>query len=95
MLYGKLNRSRVLSEFVAGLWAVDTTVAEPARRFAQMAELWEHRAEYAEGFSRGMRQKLALAGALIHEPKLMILDEPLTGPDAHAAKALRTCWWTT
>ena len=39
------------------------------------------RGEFVEGYSRGMRQKPALAGALIHEPKLLILDEPLTGRD--------------
>lgn len=89
MLYGKLNPLEYL-EFVAGLWAVDTTVAEKrAEDLLKWLELWEHRAEYAEGFSRGMRQKLALAGALIHEPKLMILDEPLTGLDAHAAKSVK------
>ena len=53
------------------------------------SDLWDKRFEYTEGFSRGMRQKLALAGALIHEPKLMILDEPLTGLDAHAAKSVK------
>src|SRR5262249_54278443 len=42
--------------------------------------------ELIEGFSRGMRQKLALAGALIHDPDVMILDEPLSGLDAAAAR---------
>ena len=89
MLYGKLNPLEYL-EFVAGLWAVDAThAAARAEDLLKWLELWENRSEYTEGFSRGMRQKLALAGALIHEPKLMILDEPLTGLDAHAAKAVK------
>lgn len=89
MLYGKLNAIEYL-EFVSGLWGVEPVAAgKRAEDLLKWLELWEHRAEYAEGFSRGMRQKLALAGALVHEPKLMILDEPLTGLDAHAAKSVK------
>jgi ABC-2 type transport system ATP-binding protein len=51
--------------------------------------LWDKAHERVEGYSRGMRQKLALAGGLIHQPKLMILDEPLTGLDAHAARFVK------
>ncbi|MGD9642583.1 MAG: ABC transporter ATP-binding protein [Elusimicrobiales bacterium] len=89
LLYGKLTPLEYL-EFVAGLWAVPPDAAERrARELLEWLELWGNRAEYVEGFSRGMRQKLALAGAMIHEPRLMILDEPLTGLDARAARSVK------
>ncbi len=89
LLYGKLNALEYL-EFVAGLWQIDATLAASrAEDLLKWLDLWDHASEYAEGYSRGMRQKLALAGALIHEPKLLILDEPLTGLDAHAAKSVK------
>jgi ABC-2 type transport system ATP-binding protein len=89
MLYGKLKPTEYL-EFVAGLWGLRATDAEPrARRLLDWLDLTPHAHELTEGFSRGMKQKLALAGALIHEPELLILDEPLTGLDAAAARQVK------
>lgn len=89
MLYAKLKPTEYL-EFVAGLWGVDATVAEArARKLLDWLDLTAHAHELTEGFSRGMKQKLALAGALIHEPQLLILDEPLTGLDAAAARQVK------
>jgi ABC-2 type transport system ATP-binding protein len=89
MLYGKLDAYEYL-EFVAGLWSLPARQAQ-ARAAALLAqlELEDKARERVDGYSRGMRQKLALAGALIHEPRLMILDEPLTGLDAHAARLVK------
>ena len=89
LLYGKLKPTEYL-EFVAGLWGIRAQDAEPrARRLLDWLDLTKHAHELTEGFSRGMKQKLALAGALIHEPELLILDEPLTGLDAAAARQVK------
>ncbi|MFC4453171.1 ABC transporter ATP-binding protein [Deinococcus sonorensis] len=89
MLYGKLRPAEYL-EFVAGLWGIPAAQAAPeAERLLRWLDLWSHGSELTEGFSRGMKQKLALAGALIHQPSLLLLDEPLTGLDAAAARQVK------
>ena len=89
MLYDRLNPLEYL-EFVAGLWGVEANDAQArARELCETLDLWKHRHERCEGFSRGMKQKVALAGALIHDPKLLMLDEPLTGLDAAIARQVK------
>ena len=89
LLYDKLSVTEYL-HFVAGLWRMDHEVAaRNARTLLERLDLWSHRDERCEGFSRGMKQKAALAGALIHDPKLLILDEPLTGLDAAIAREVK------
>ncbi|MFL5297089.1 MAG: ABC transporter ATP-binding protein [Phenylobacterium sp.] len=89
MLYDRLNPLEYL-EFVAGLWGIDAKPAlARAEELLKWLGLWENRAERCEGFSRGMKQKTALAGALIHDPQLLILDEPLTGLDAAVARQVK------
>lgn len=89
MLYDKLTPLEYL-EFVAGLWGVGSQEAEErAQTLLRVLDLWEHRNERCEGFSRGMKQKAALAGALIHDPQLMLLDEPLTGLDVAIARQVK------
>src|SRR5947209_10593111 len=85
MIYDKLTPLEYL-EFVAGLWGIDPAASgEAARELLVSLGLEGHLHERCEGFSKGMRQKVALAGALIHDPRLIILDEPLTGLDAVSA----------
>lgn len=89
MLYDKLTAMEYL-EFVAGLWSIDAKVARAsADELLRLLGLWDQRNQRCEGFSRGMKQKAALAGALIHDPKLLILDEPLTGLDASVARQVK------
>lgn len=89
LLYDKLTPLEYL-EFVSALWSVPADAA--ARRSEELLrwlDLWEKRGERCETFSRGMKQKVVLAAALIHDPKLMILDEPLTGLDATVARQVK------
>lgn len=89
LLYDKLTAPEYL-EFVAGLWGMDAgRAAQEAAELLKWLDLWPQRYERVESYSRGMKQKLALAGALIHRPKLMLLDEPLTGLDAAASRQVK------
>ena len=89
MIYDKLSPLEYL-EFVAGLWGVERERAERnATELLEVLELGRHAHARCEGFSRGMKQKVALAGALIHDPSLIMLDEPLTGLDAAIARQVK------
>ncbi|MBI1201701.1 MAG: ATP-binding cassette domain-containing protein [Rhodopseudomonas sp.] len=89
MIYDKLTPYEYL-EFVAGLWRIDATIAEArARELIGWLGLEAQAHDRCEGFSKGTRQKVALAGALVHDPKLIILDEPLTGLDAGSARQVK------
>jgi ABC-2 type transport system ATP-binding protein len=90
MIYDKLTPLEYL-EFVAGLWGIAGAVAQPhAESLLDWLGLGPHAHERCEGFSKGMRQKVALAGALVHAPKLIILDEPFTGLDAGSARQVKS-----
>lgn len=89
MIYDKLTPREYLA-FVAGLWNMEPDVARAkADQLIDVLGLDLQADQRCQGFSKGMRQKVALAGALIHDPKLIILDEPLTGLDAGSARQVK------
>ena len=89
MIYDRLTPLEYLY-FVAGLWGVDNATADArARDLIGWLGLAPYAQERCEGLSKGTRQKVALAGALVHEPRLIILDEPFTGLDAASARLVK------
>ena len=76
--------------FIADVYNVPADVRqERIHKYAEMFELKDDLAQSISAYSHGMKQKLALISALIHEPKLMVMDEPFVGLDPKASKAMK------
>src|SRR3989442_5867326 len=76
--------------FYATLYGLAPSVSRAqAERYLRLMGLWERRDEPVVTFSRGMKQKMAIARAALHEPRVLFLDEPTTGLDPDAAKTVR------
>ncbi|MEL7637898.1 MAG: ABC transporter ATP-binding protein [Anaerolineaceae bacterium] len=86
-MYERLTAEKNLNIF-ANLYDVPD-VEKSVDKYLSMLGLWERRNDAVGSFSKGMRQKLAVARALIHEPQILFLDEPTTGLDPEASKTVR------
>jgi ABC-2 type transport system ATP-binding protein len=88
-LYEKLSGTEFL-RFVAGLWGKDGAQTEArAERLLALFNLSDWKDELVESYSHGMRQKLLISSALLHEPDLVVVDEPLVGLDPRSARTLK------
>ena len=88
-LYEKLT-GREFLRFVSGLWGRDgRETEERAGRLMDLFSLTEWKDELVESYSHGMRQKLLISSALIHQPELVVVDEPMVGLDPKAARILK------
>jgi ABC-2 type transport system ATP-binding protein len=88
-LYGELSAYRNL-EFYAKLYGTSKQKREEnIEQFLKALDLWERRNEPVETFSKGMQQKIAIVRAMVHEPKVLFMDEPTAALAPESAKIVR------
>ncbi len=88
-IYEKLTGREYLG-FIADLYGMDPRVAEEKTdQFLSFFDLMDAEDALVEGYSHGMKQKLIISGALLHDPKVLIVDEPMVGLDPKGARQVK------
>ena len=88
-LYEKLTAREFLA-FVGGIYGMDKALSAPkGDSLLDRFGLGEVKNRLVEGFSHGMKQRLVLSAALLHEPRLIIVDEPMVGLDPAGARQIK------
>jgi ABC-2 type transport system ATP-binding protein len=88
-LYEKLTGMEFL-KFIADLYHVEPErLARKSEELLKQFALWEWADEIIEAYSHGMKQRLIIAAALLHDPKVMIIDEPMVGLDPEAVSMVK------
>jgi ABC-2 type transport system ATP-binding protein len=86
--YSRLSAKRNLAYF-AGFYSTIQSPSEQVEKYLKLVRLWERCNDRVGTFSKGMKHRLALVRALLHEPKVLFLDEPTAGLDPEAATEVR------
>jgi len=88
-LYEKLTGWEFL-EFTAGIYGVaPSDLSRRGMQYLEMFELMDWKDELIEGYSHGMKQRLIISSALLHQPKIFIIDEPMVGLDPRGVRLVK------
>ncbi len=89
-LYGRLTALENMEFFAKAYGVMDKTERDgKIRELLDFFQLWDRRGDPVGQYSKGMKQKLAIARALIHSPEILYLDEPTSGLDPKSSKDIR------
>ena len=88
-LYEKLSAREFLN-FVGQMYSLDDqTIAERSQHYMDRLQVAEFADQLAEGYSHGMKQRTVLAAALLHDPQVLVVDEPMVGLDPRTVRTVK------
>ena len=88
-LYDKLS-AREFLQFVGEMYGMDVALIEQrSRQYIQRLQISDYADQLAESFSHGMKQRVALAAALMHDPQVLVVDEPMVGLDPRSVRTVK------